>query len=827
MDEKSLHTLELPKVLERLAAQAAFSASKELARGLRPTADLEEARRRHTATSEARRLLAVKGSLSIGGARDVRPGAEAAARGAVLEPVDLLDVKSTLLAARAMQRLFEKSDAGAPVLAAIAARLDPCPEIVAAVSGALDDRGEVLDTASAKLGALRRETRVTRERLETRLQRLIGDAKVAPLLQEAIITQREGRYVIPLRAEFKGRIKAIVHDQSASGATLFVEPIAVVELNNRVREIELEEKEEVRRILAELSARVGARAEAITATVEALADLDLAFAKARYAEVLKAAEPLLLAATRSPPPAAGLPSAMGEGGASLRAGTGEREAGSAPSTSPLRGSAQERGARLKLMRARHPLLEPATVVPIDLILEEDTRALVLTGPNTGGKTVSLKTAGLLALMAGCGLHLPATSGSEVTLFRAVLADIGDEQSIEQSLSTFSSHVANIVRILEQADSGSLVLLDELGAGTDPQEGAALARAILDELLRREATTLVATHYPELKTYAHATPGARNASVEFDLETLRPTYRLTIGLPGRSNALAIAERLGLNRDLIESARSLLSPDDVRAEGLLEEIHRQHEAAAAERARAEVERGRAANVSRQLEERLEAIDDERRGVLDAAREEARLDLETLEGEMRSLRRQLAAAGQSLEALRQIEERVRVLAEARAEPVARQIRPDSPSGALRLGDRVHLPRLGSEGVVTEVGVDEVEVQIGRLRVRARSDEVVAAGRGESRPAAPEMTAGALSRAPAVGLDLDLRGWTADEALVELERRLDAAVRTGIPFLRVIHGKGTGRLRQAVRQALRESPYVAAVEAASEAEGGEGVTRARLAEF
>ncbi|MGH2627141.1 MAG: endonuclease MutS2, partial [Anaerolineales bacterium] len=346
MDEKSPHTLELPKVLERLAAQAAFSASKELARGLTPTDDLEEAVRRQSGTTQARRLLAVKGSLSIGGARDIRQVAAAAARGAILEPADLLDVKSTLLAARAMQRLFEKSDAGAPVLARIAARLDPAPELVAAVSAVLDDRGEMLDTASPKLAALRREARGARERLETKLQRLIGDAKVAPLLQEAIITQREGRYVIPLRAEFKGRIKAIVHDQSASGATLFVEPIAVVDLNNRVREIELEEKEEIRRILSELSAKVGLRAEALTTTVEGLAELDLAFAKARYAELLKAAEPILLPALRPPPSAlsSGVsgPSSIEETQSRSKGGR-QREAGGG-----------QRAARMKVMRARHP-----------------------------------------------------------------------------------------------------------------------------------------------------------------------------------------------------------------------------------------------------------------------------------------------------------------------------------------------------------------------------------------------------------------------------------------------------------------------------------------
>ena len=351
-------------------------------------------------------------------------------------------------------------------------------------------------------------------------------------------------------------------------------------------------------------------------------------------------------------------------------------------------------AVLKLRRARHPLLDPETVVPIDLVLDKDTRALVLTGPNTGGKTVSLKTAGLLSLMAGAGLHLPVESGSELSLFENVFADIGDEQSIEQSLSTFSSHIANIVRIMKHADAGSLVLLDELGAGTDPQEGAALARAILDEFLARGSTTLVATHYPELKTYAHATPGARNASVEFDLETLRPTYRLTIGLPGRSNALAIAERLGLDRDLIERARGLLSSDDVRAEGLLEEIHHQHRVAEEARVHAQADRLEAESNRARLGQRLETIEDERRRVLDEAREQARRELEALDLQVRQIRRRLAAAGQSLEEWDQLAETVDAMAEARAEPVSRRAQGDLAPARLRLGDRVQLPRLGSEG-------------------------------------------------------------------------------------------------------------------------------------
>ncbi len=468
MDAKSLSTLELPKVLERLASYAAFSASKDLARALEPTADLAEARRRQAETTEAARLLSLHTGLSIGGAHDVRPQAIQASRGAVLEPQELLDLKATLISARTLTRFFEKGAAGAPTLGAIAGGLQPTPGVIEAISQTLDERGEVLDSASPALQSIRVDLRLAHERLNTKLQRLITDPKLIPMLQEPIITQRDGRYVIPLRAEFKGRLRAIVHDQSASGATLFIEPLTVVDLNNQVRELMLAERDEVRRVLAAVSTLVGQHVTAIVETVDALARLDLAFAKARYALILRASEPLL------------------------------RERRSTRPGHP--------GSILRLRHARHPLLDPARVVPIDLELDPDTFILVITGPNTGGKTVSLKTAGLLALMAQCGLHLPAESGSELTTFDAVYADIGDEQSIEQSLSTFSSHITTIIRVLERADESSLVVLDELGAGTDPQEGSALARAILGELIERRITTLVATHYSELKAYAHTTPG---------------------------------------------------------------------------------------------------------------------------------------------------------------------------------------------------------------------------------------------------------------------------------------------------------------------------------
>jgi DNA mismatch repair protein MutS2 len=796
MDNKSLHTLELPKILERLAESAAFSASAALARALSPTADLAEAQRRQAETSEARLLLSVKTELTIGGAHDVRPQAVAAARGAVLEPSELMELKDTLIAARTLFRTFEKLGAQFPRLSAIAAGLQPSPGLIDAISRILDERGEVLDSASAALSAIRRNLQVAHERLMGKLQRLIGDPKLAPMLQETLITQRDGRFVIPLRAEFKGRIKSVVHDQSASGATLFVEPLATVDLNNQVRELELAERDEIRRILAALSAQVGEQAEAIEQTVEAIAALDLAFAKARYADSLRAAEPIL-------------------------SGFDRRTDG-------------HPGSTLRLLAARHPLLDPQTVVPVDLDLDRDTYALVITGPNTGGKTVTLKTAGLLALMAQCGLHLPASSGSELSVFESVFADIGDEQSIEQSLSTFSSHVTNTIRILERVTPHSLVVLDELGAGTDPQEGSALARAILNAFLERSVTVLVATHYPELKAYAHATLGVRNASVEFDLETLQPTYRLTIGLPGRSNALAIADRLGLDKAIIEQARGMVSPDDLRAESLLDEIHRERDATRQARAEAEAARQGAQTAQADLLRRLDAIDDERREILEAARQEAVAEVETVRDELRQLRRNLTLAAQPLEALKAMEAEAAAL-EARLDaPVARTVPDQAPARpAFRLGDKVRLPTLQAEGVVTSLSEDGAEVQIGRLRVRARLDELApprpaepAPGKKPRRKRAAEAEPSGATPAPGVpALEIDLRGRLVDEALDELDRRLDAAYLAGMPFVRVIHGKGTGRLREAIRRALKSNAYVASFESGMESEGGEGVTVVRLA--
>ncbi|MGB8984285.1 MAG: hypothetical protein WCC12_20635, partial [Anaerolineales bacterium] len=619
MDSKTLSVLEYPKIRERLKAFCDFSASMELAVALEPTDSYDLALARLAETSEARRLFSVQ-DIGIGGAHDIRPAVDLAARGGVIDPQQLLDVKSTLISCREIRKSLERKTDEYPRLAQIAAGLPESHGIVDSISRVLSERGEVLDSASPKLGTLRREIKIAHDRLMSRLQKYLTDS--ASKLQEPIITQRDGRYVIPLRAEFKGQIKAVVHDQSSSGATLFVEPLPVVELNNKVRELELQERDEERRILYELSVQIGDHREEITYGVENLAVLDLIFAKAKYAEELKASEPILH---------------------SMKEERGKTD--SAPLSSFL----------FRLNNARHPLLDPETVVPIDVDPKPGTRAIVITGPNTGGKTVSLKTVGLLALMAQSGLHVPAQSGSELPCFHSVYADIGDEQSIEQSLSTFSGHITNIIRILKQIDQRSLVIFDELGAGTDPQEGAALARAILSHLLETGCTTLVATHYPELKTFAHSTEGAVNASLEFDIKTLRPTYRLTIGLPGRSNALLIAQRLGLPQPIIEAAKGEINPDDLRADKLLDDIRKERNRTARERQKLEKARDRLEAKTRELETRLEKIEDERREVLAKARAEGELEVAVLRSNIESLKSQLKKARQPLQALKEIEEQV----------------------------------------------------------------------------------------------------------------------------------------------------------------------------
>jgi len=778
MDPKDLRTLELPQVLERLAQLTDFSASRQLALELSPTTYLEIAQQLQAETTEARQLLAGEGKLTVGGARDVRSKVEAAARGSVLDPQELLDIQATLISARTLARRFKKDTETYPVLGRIAADLTEDSELIDTVSRTIDDHGQVRDSASKKLGATRRNLRSARERVTKKLESMVSDPKVISMLQEPIVTQREGRSVIPLKSEFKGKMEAVIHDQSTSGATLFVEPLPVVQLNNQVRELELEERAEVRRILAKLSASVGDRSNEIVISVAALARLDLAFSKARYGEELNAAEPEL----------------------------------------------REKGPRMRLEGARHPLLDPTEVVPIDLILEPDVQALVITGPNTGGKTVTLKTAGLLAAMAQCGLHVPAAPGARLSMFRSIFADIGDEQSLEQSLSTFSSHISNIVRILGSADEGSLVLLDELGAGTDPGEGAALAQALLAEFVERGAMTLVATHFPELKLYAHQKAGVRNASVEFDLESLRPTYRLSIGLPGRSNALAIAERLGLDSSLIDRARGRISLEDQQEDSLLEEIRSQRDEAVEDRTAAEAASSEAKVLRDELRGRLEGIERERAEIIEAARKDALAQTEELSKEVDRLRLKLAAAGKALEPVREIEQDLEEV-ESGLKPTEVELDDDFEElEDLKVGDYVHLRTIDTDGVVTAIKGRKAEIQVGRLRVQARLSELGPPVELPVRDPETSDLVGVPGLGEAPPMELYVRGQTVDDALEALERRLDAAYLAGMPSLRIVHGKGSGTLRRAVRDELSRSRYVSSFRPGEPYEGGEGVTVALL---
>ena len=798
MDTKTLHILEYSKILDRLAGYCAFAASAEKAHSLQPTTSLEEAHRWLAETSEALQLLTTHPDLTIGGARDVREPVDLALHGGVLAPVELLDIKSTLVAARTLARTFERLNEQFPRLCEIANQMPPPLGLIDAITRAISDRGEILDSASDKLSHIRRDMRIAHDRLMSKLQRMISDPKNAALLQEALITQRDGRYVIPLRAEFKGRIKSIVHDQSASGATLFVEPFGIVEHNNQYREMLLAERDEERRILAELSMQVGLHGREILTTIDVIAELDLAFAKSKYADDLAATEP------------------------NLQPILGRR-------------NSNHPGTIIRVYQARHPLLDQKSVVPIDVELDEQTYAMIVTGPNTGGKTVTLKTIGVLALMAQSGMHIPSHSGSEISIFDSIYADIGDEQSIEQSLSTFSGHITNIIHILEKADRRSLVILDELGAGTDPQEGAALARAILSNLLGSGITTLVTTHHPELKAYAHATPGVVNASVEFDLETLRPTYRLTIGLPGRSNALAIAQRLGMPETIISLAKSELNPTDVRAEDLLDEIHVQRDRARQARSAADKARQESEKLRNELSHRLEQIEDERRSVLEKARNEADAQIQELQEEVRQARRTLARARQPLDVLQSVEEKVAELEESVEKPIERHttvIDGRSAYQSLRLGDKVHLRSLNVQGVITSLGEEEAEVQVGVLRIRARLADIERPGQRLTPEPKPKAASGKRSSSstslPTVAetprMEIDLRGQRADDALDALSNYLDAAFLAGMPFIRIIHGKGTGKLRQSVREMLAHHPHVKSYEPGGEKEGGEGVTVAKL---
>ncbi len=814
MHEKSILTLEYPKVLEKVAREAAFSASKSLVMELRPTPNLEEARRRLAFTTEASRLIDLRNDAGIQGARDIRPYLERAAREGMLNPPELLDVQATVKSALHVARMLEKLDETEfPLLHLLGGDIPQRPRIAQRIEETISEEGEVLDTASPTLRKLRFDIRGANQRLQDRLRTLVHE--FGPALQEPIVTIRNDRYVIPVRSESRGAVRGIVHDQSASGATVFIEPMVVVELNNKLRELQIEERQEVERILRALSLEIGNEADALRLDVELLAEFDLHLAKARYGRLTRCSEPLL-----------------------------------------------NTEGRIDLRNARHPLLT-GKVVPINFHLGREFFMVVITGPNTGGKTVALKTVGLLTLMAQAGLHIPVDERSEVTVFEEVFADIGDEQSIEQSLSTFSSHLSRIVEILRLIEQGinrdipdihgrlaetltggpehrrlrALVLLDELGAGTDPSEGSALARAILSYLLERHVTTVATTHYSELKAFAHEQQGVVNASVEFNVETLSPTYRLSIGLPGRSNALAIANRLGLDSSIIARAREFLGSAGVRMENLLEGLQSERKAAEDERFHLSLERAEVEHQRKELEQARYKMEEERVRLINEARSQAQRELDEVRRQLARVKLDASRPSLTRERLNEdrqrvnrLEEKLAPLAEPRKPAKQVETQEEKAEGPLRIGDIVRVLSFGQNAELIGLSADrsEAEVKMGSMRFRVSVDNIERLSKrqaeSEERVQQPAIVLPRYEDRPDVSMQLDMRGWRVEDALSELDSYLNDAALSGLAAVRIVHGKGTGALRQAVREQLAHHPLVKSYASAPPQEGGDGVTVVKL---
>ncbi|MEN8098556.1 MAG: endonuclease MutS2 [Chloroflexota bacterium] len=778
-------SIEFNKVLNQVASFAVFSAGAEAILDLSPAWDLDSAQQLVAETEEARQLISQSPDFSVGGARDVRQQVERASLGQILYPNDLLDIQQTLSSARRVRSTLSSNREMSPLLWSIAKPIQTPPELADAISRSIDDQGNILDSASDELARIRRELRIFRDRVKDRLDSFLRSDS-SRFLQEPILSQRGGRWVVPVQSNFKGKVPGIVHDQSASGATIWVEPLFVVNLNNKLAEIVLAEEQEVEKILYQLSNLVAEHGVAITLDVEVIARIDSITAKARYADATSSVCPRMV-----------------------------------PRTGNTKDNSNPSGATVSLLQVRHPLIPVNDVVPINVVLDSSVHVVVLTGPNTGGKTVALKTIGLMVLMAQSGLHLPCEDAT-LSVFSQVFADIGDEQSIEQNLSTFSGHMTQVIQILEQADSESLVLLDELGAGTDPSEGSALARAILIKVRDYGCITFIATHYPELKLLANETEGVTNASVEFDLETLAPTYRLRIGLAGRSNAFAIAERLGLNASLLSTARAFMSETGLRAEDMLESMDKARRQAEEELEKAQQARERSESVESQVQERLKRIDLERLRVLQDARIQADNELEDFRREIRQLRRRIQSEGSSLDQIRAVEKLAKDFHRSRKKTEPSKGQPAKEG--FEEGDKVWINTLQVEGEVLSVGTKEVQVQIGGLRTRAAIEDLELRERSDS--VRSDLPRGSVTtrKSSVSSMELDIRGERVADALDRLDRFLDNAFLANAPFVRIIHGKGTGRLRQAVKDALRHHPHITHHEDGKDGEGGWGVTVARF---
>ena len=786
--EKSLIKLELDQVLELLASCAGSQEGKKACLSLLPTSDLEDVRAMQAETTAACNLCDKKGYPGFSGVQDVSDSVDRANLGGTLQPKELLTVASLLRCARTVNG-YIGDDEEATVLDSMFRMLSPNKRLEDRISNAILSEEDIADTASPALADIRRHMRIQSGKIKDSLQKMISSPTYSKFLRESIITIRQGRYVVPVKAEHKNDIPGMVHDVSATGSTYFIEPMSAVNANNALRELELQEKKEIERILAELSSDVAGFGSMILENFHLLVQLDVIFAKARLATKMCAWEPDI------------------------------NDAG-----------------KIHLRNARHPLIAKETVVPISLHLGTDFDTMIITGPNTGGKTVTLKTVGLLTLMAECGLHIPAGEGSCISTFDAILADIGDEQSIAQSLSTFSSHMRTIVDVVDQCDSRTLVLFDELGAGTDPAEGAALAIALIEFCRKMGSHVMATTHYAELKLYAMRTQGVINASCEFDVETLKPTYRLLIGIPGKSNAFAISRRLGLSEDILKEADDLVGKSDKDFEDVLSQLESQRQQMESARMEAEALRRQTEKIRQQSEEYSKQIQIEREKALEAARAEAQRIIEDARAvanaatdEIKALKKQLAENADTQGINQRQAQLRRELNEAESKLRAQrkeEKRPE-PSRGILVGDTVELLKLGTKASVIAINKDGTyQLQAGILKMSAKADEIYLLEHENpyKQKAGRPAHSGREMKMAAMPSEVDLRGMDSIEAVCVMERFMDEAMRSNLQSVRIIHGKGTGVLRSAVHTALRKNKFVKNFRLGVYGEGEDGVT---IAEF
>lgn len=786
--EKSLLTLELPQVLEMLSHEAVSEAAKEAVSGLTPSYDPAEVRRWQEETSAAKKMMTVRQSPSFSGVKDVRASLSRADLGGALNTRELMDIARVLQCARLVRGYIADDSVGKTCIDSLFYALRANKFLEEKINTSIVEENEIADSASSELATLRRQMRAAAARARDALQKIISSPAYAKVLQEPIITMRSDRYVVPVKAECKGAVPGLVHDISASGMTIFVEPMAAVKANNELRELASKEKLEIERILAELSAECAEHRDDIETDYHLLVRLDIIFAKAKLSYKLDCQQP---------------------------------------------GLDSERGIILR--RARHPLLDQSKAVPISLELGSDFDTLVITGPNTGGKTVSLKTIGLLAAMMQCGLHIPAADGSNMPVFSHILADIGDEQSIEQSLSTFSAHMTNIISILDECDDRSLILFDELGAGTDPTEGAALAIAIIENARSKGAVIAATTHYAELKVYATNEQRVQNASCEFDVETLRPTYHLLVGIPGKSNAFAISKRLGLGDDVIEDAKTRVNTESASFEATIEKLEQtrltlerdRNEVAVKLRA-AEENAKKAAFLKAELDVRLEKADLKSRREAERIISEARATAESVFAELDEMKKHVNDDDDTQrinEARSALRRRLNEQEES-LRPAAQPVVEEKSSREIRVGDTVKIKSMGMKAEVVSISPDRVlNLRAGIMNVSAKENDVLLLENETKKKKCSVSAAAATTlRTSVVASEIDIRGMEAVEGVLAAERYIDSAVMSKLKTVTIIHGKGTGVLRSAVQQMLRKNKEVKSFRLGRYGEGEAGVTVVEL---